>query len=86
MLKLKLGYGQEEIMGGMGQMINDGWGERGTLLSRMGWVLQPELNPRVRSQVSGKIWRQLPKGLCKNKFKKKKEKKEVLKNKGLSVH
>ena len=68
MLKLKLVYGQEEITGGMREMINDGWGERGILLSRMGWVLQPELNPRVRSQVSGKIWRQLPKGLCKNKF------------------
>ena len=66
MLKLKLGYGQEEIMGGMGEMINDVWGERETLLSRIGLVLQPELNPKVRSQFSGKLWRQLPRGLCKN--------------------
>lgn len=81
MLKLKLGYGQEEIMGGMAEMINDGWGERETLLSRMGWVLQPELNPKVRSQVSGKLWRQLPRGLCKNNFFFK-----ALKKEGLSLH
>ena len=86
MLKLKLGYGQEEIMGGMGQMINDGWGERGTLLSRMGWVLQPELtqgsDPRFQVRFGGNFL----KVFVRINLKKKKEKKEVLKNKGLSVH
>ena len=70
MLKLELGYGQEEIVGEMEGKMNDGQGQRGAFpagITSQVWVLWPKLNPRIRSQVSGKICNLLPKGLCENK-------------------